>query len=284
MQIDKTAEQLVLKYMNYLVSPTAMYLQRMPASHEKAEGRDIKGFALNGNGNTEVKAFHNFLTHGGDNYEPSGSIPFEVFLKNKRELKAGEKNFPGWLFNLLDHPSYKDYSEIEGRTATAAECGKLVFVPMDSEHKPFACIMFENTRQLVKCLAGILPLHEWSIGDPENLYPYENKKYWDRHKRFDKEHGGMMDNCWYVPFRQISHLATVTMINNDPEIKETYTNQYGQEITRELQEGRLNYLKQCAEERRIYPDKIDHEDPGHRFIDFSAVREGKPEELKMTHI
>ena len=80
---------------------------------------------------------------------------------------------------------------------------------------------------------------------------------------------------WHIPFYQLLPLATVTMIDADPQILQDHENTYGQLITAEMQRNRLNTLKNIAlypdgSERRIYIEKIRRRDPRHRYINLSV--------------
>ena len=74
---------------------------------------------------------------------------------------------------------------------------------------------------------------EWHIEDVD----------WSRQRTMIPRYG---ENMWHVPFDMISDLATVTMIDQDPELKETEKT-----CSKALQEKRLAYLKKCAAGRHL---------------------------------
>ena len=203
-------------------------------------------------------------------------------------------DFPGWLFALFNPLYYRDAREDEGHTATASTFDKLAFVLRDEKEDPFACIMFDDIPRLRKCIAMLTPPIVKGEWDTLNLKipPRSEEAYWRRYRRWDKDTGGMIGNCWHIPFSKILHLATVTMIGADPEIKPSYTNEYGQEITAEMQEKRLMTLKRLAvdpdgTERRVSIQEILKRDPKGRYMDFSALPlldYSNPEHLKAKRI
>ena len=76
-----------------------------------------------------------------------------------------------------------------------------------------------------------------------------DKKYWGRYiddigkaVQWDLEKGGMIKNMWYIPFKTLASIATVTMIGDaDPII-----NGESNGISEELQKNRLAWLNQTA--------------------------------------
>ena len=287
---DKQVETFIIENVNWFCSPEHQMIGHRIKAGIPSEGEDGTGFSIDGNGgHIEVKTIRNFLTRGNDNYEPTGSIPFEVFLlQSKKDIEKAiaegrDPDFPGWLFNIFNHLIYMDRKAEAGYTNTTASAfDKLAYVLRDSEEKLFACIMFDDIPRLRRCLEMILPpmakdpitnKREWDIANVR--IPKRNDRYWSKYRRWDNSTGGMILNMWHIPFYQLLPLATVTMIDADPQILQDHENTYGQLITAEMQRNRLNTLKNIAlypdgSERRIYIEEIRRKDPRHRYIDLSV--------------
>ena len=286
----RQVEEFIIKYANYFCTADRQLLfPRAEDPKTPTEGRDGYGIPINvnGHGNIEVKVINSFLTRGNDNNEPTGTIPLEIFaLRGKKEIQDAIKegrdpDFPGWLFAMINPIAYRNM-RIDGGWKTIADAfDRLAIILTDDTSDPFACIMFEDIPRLCRCLVELLPPiinNEWTIDRTDKIIipARDDWKYWRKYKRFDKFTGGIVNTMWHIPFCRISHLATVTMIGNDPGIAQTYINEYEQEITEELQIGRLEYLKKCAHnldgsERRLSIDEIVRSDPRGRYIDLSAV-------------
>lgn len=287
---EKETENYIVRNVNYFCSPEKQMLFHVPYTKEHSEGKDGEGFSIDGNGgNIEIKAINNFLTRGNDGYEDTGSLPFEVFLwgktndiKNAKD-RGQNPDFPGWLFAILNPLYYRDAREDEGHTATASTFDKLAFGLRDNKGNLFACIMFDDIPRLRKCLTMLIPpitSGEWDILNLK-IPPRSDEAYWRKYWKWNKDTGGMIRNNWHIPFAKILHLATVTMIDDDPEIIPSYTNEYGQCITAEMQEKRLTTLKQLAKypdgsERRISTKEIAEHDPNGRFIVLSGIKKFDP--------
>ena len=286
----KQMEEYVIKYANYFCTADRQLLfPRAEDSKTPMEGRDGYGIPINANdnGNIEVKVINSFLTRGNDNNELTGTIPLEIYaLCREKEIQDAIKDgrdpdFPGWLFAVINPIAYRHMRIVEGWRATADAFDRLAFILKDNNSEPFACIMFEDIPRLCRCLVELLPPiinNEWTIERTDKIIiPARNdRKYWGKYELFDKHTGGIIKTMWHIPFRRISHLATVTMIGNDPRILQTQINDHEQLITEELQIERLEYLKKCAHNmdgsvRRLSIDEIVRTDPRGRYIDLSAI-------------
>ena len=277
---DKQAEDFVNRFALYLLpddirinitKPVKWNETRKRWEHMNIEGADGQSWSLlKGNGNIETKQVNYFLTRGNDHNEPTGTIYFELF-QNEDKTKRNEW-YAGWLpaiCNALDYHFYRkeirERQQAQGKRVaevTARTPGALVFALTD-DRKPgqplFACVAFEDIPKLVTRLIEICPDPEgFGIAAPKEykqLVPElqrpatEYREYWKRFETWNDQYGMVYKNMWYVPFRQIIDLSTVTIIgNNEPDIK-TFENRYTQTITAELQQRRLDTLKDRAKER-----------------------------------
>lgn len=268
---DQKAENFVKQFAWYLLPEDVYINPTRPNGY--IEGADWQSFSLfKGNGDIEVKRKNNFLTRGNNNGEATGTISFELF--QNKETKERNKWYSGWLPSQYNPRDYtfmrKDIREkqlSEGkhpREVKARTPGALVMVLTDNRQNAFACVAFENMPELLTRLLKLCPDPDsWGLTDPEKIRPAIDKKYWEQYEtwygKWNDTYGTIINNMWHVPFRQIMDLATVTMIGGEPEILPTFTNEWGQTVTAELQRQRLDTLKERSEARgtmaRLIPDK-----------------------------
>ena len=90
----------------------------------------------------------------------------------------------------------------------------LAFILFDGavlREKPFACIAFEDIGALRERVRSCLPA-EWNL-ERWNIPNLANRDYWRRWFDYDKnglckpdawdnDNGGMIQNCWHIPFRR----------------------------------------------------------------------------------
>jgi len=273
-RLGRLAEAFYLKYNGHLLSEAHM---PQDCRSEHMGGRDFTGLGFGGfewkepvpngaawqkNGyyeaahagfrQIEVKAIGNktFLTRNNNGSEASGTIEFELWSNawgeegNRRVLKDRSVWTHGWLYGYLhpvDHNADLEQRNIDARTTVPQT---LLYVLFDENERPFATVAFENFSKLVERLKSIAP---WKLD------PWEVKFGRRRFNTMDNPAKSyLLDNMWHVPFDMISDLATVTMINQDPELKETE-----KACSRKLQEERLAYLKKCAAGRHLNTAEVD---------------------------
>lgn len=255
---DKQAEIFVKQFASYLL-PGDVYIN-MTEPGTYTEGSDWQSLSLfKRNGDVEVKRISNYLTRGNDNDEPSGTIPFELFQcadKTKRD-----KWYGGWLLSIcnafwytLMRKEIRERQSAEGihvAEVIARTPGALVMIlTAGGKQNPFACVAFEKIPELITRLCELCPDPAgWGLTDPDTQKPATNRTYWKKYETWNNEYGKVIGNMWHVPFREITNLATVTMIGKAAEIVPTFTNSYGQTVTTELQRTRLNTLREKAKER-----------------------------------
>ena len=88
----------------------------------------------------------------------------------------------------------------------------VLFDGADLREQPFACIAFEDTGKLRERVRSCLPA-EWDLEGWNNIPNLANREYWDRRIDFaqygwcrssawSRDNGGMVQNCWHIPFRR----------------------------------------------------------------------------------
>lgn len=277
---DKQAEDFVNRFALYLLpddirinitKPVKWNETRKRWEYMNIEGADGQSWSLlKGNGNIETKQVNYFLTRGNDHSEPTGTIYFELF-QNEDKTKRNEW-YAGWLSaicNAVDYTYYRkdirEAQQAQGKRVaevSARTPGALVFALTDDtkgDHPLFSCVAFEDVPNLVNRLLKLCPDPTgWGLYAPERSLKSapelqrpatEYREYWKQFETWNDQYGMVYKNMWYVPFRQIIDLSTVTIIgNNEPETK-TFENKYRQTITADLQRGRLDTLRDRAKER-----------------------------------
>ena len=264
-RIGKEAEQVFLSCPNLFLRTKVMWATE-DTTGEWIEGKDgapFHAFSLLAhescyennnllsvrevNGNVEIKGVNDFIRHDMEynHMELSGTIPFEIFHTWKSTAYFGS------ALTMYNVEQFNEEKRINNRPETGVEPGTLVFILFDGyvegTEKPFACITFEDIPKLRDRLRKILPA-EWNL-DRWNMPKLYNREYWRRYINFDNhglcanwdsENGGMIQNCWHVPFRRLADLATVTRIDQDPSISAYRQTDYN------MHESRLKYIKQQA--------------------------------------
>lgn len=191
---------------------------------DPVEGKDFTCFDLLGrNGNAEIKTIKTFLTQNNNSRkapDERGSIPFEIFHRWIPENYNAM--YAGWLLSAYDSIEYNKIKQEHNRNEYAETPGIYIFVLIGVNKRPYACIAFENIAALLSRLQELCPDGQnWGIPTPRTLRSASDRTYWDRYaawKNYDKLSGGMVNNCWYVPFYSICDLATVTMIYENVDL------------------------------------------------------------------
>ena len=190
-------------------------------------------------GGVEVKTISNFTFRTNDMNEQSGTLPFELWRSDRREL--------GWLPALI-HPELRLKTE-EEQPIHATQPVLFSFL-LVSYLGPYTCIMFEDFPALVQ------RLEELAAEKGFQLAPYSEEcpkgiPVGDVTWRQDDPY--IIDNCWHVPFDRLSDLATVTLIGRKPMVKRSTQLNDNDDYVR-LQESRYNLLAQCSSGRTIVED------------------------------
>ena len=263
-RIAKEAEDIFTKCPNLYVK-TKVFWALESTSDEYEEGKDAKAFhtfscdisktttneeatLTEVNGYVEIKGVDDFLRHDYEynHGEISGTIPFEIFHT------FSDKAYFGWGLTLYNVDQFNEGKRAHNRPETGVEPGTLVFILFDGyeegKEKPFAVIAFEDIGALRERLREILP-DEWNL-DEWNMPELSDREYWGKYIDFDNhglcacwdtENGGMIQNCYHIPFRRLADLATVTVYGaEDPKTGADNPDDY------DMQENRLNYIKQNA--------------------------------------
>ena len=185
-------------------------------------------------GGLEVKTISGFLFRDNDMDEPSGTLPFELW-NDKRRTKYG------WLLALL-YPELRLRQE-EEQPFHAVQPVLFCFL-LVSYHGPFACIMFEDFPALAQRLKELAEERGFKL-DPEHIPVGDNATGWQQDDPY------IIDNMWHIPFDRVYDLATVTMIGDMP--RKRCSIQLDQPTTayESLQQGRYDFLCQCAHDRRL---------------------------------
>ena len=235
---------------------------------DPVEGKDSMSFNILGeNGNIEIKTINNFLTRNNNSYtspDPGGSIQFEIF--HKWIQNNYDQMYAGWLLSAYNYPTYNQIKKEHNRDESAETPGLYIFVLTTTDGTPYACIAFENIPELLKRLLLICPDSEkWGMPNPRTLTPARDREYWEQFyagEHYDSRYGGMIQNCWLVPFESICDLATVTMIDNIDLRKEWEKGEYkcGYGIT----EARYKKLQSIADRdgrgEHFYPNSYRQEE------------------------
>lgn len=201
----------------------------------------------------EIKSINGFLRkdEAYNHNEKTGTIPFEIFHKWSWN-PAPRFPYAGWILALFNPELLieikKKNSPMPTGAVTPSTLAFILFDGIEGEEEPFCCIAFENIPDLRRRIMDCLP-SEWDL-ENWNLPDLTNKEYWQRYINFDNHgfsqkwdegRGGMIQNCWHIPFKSLADLATVTMIGED---KINLSNpDPAQEI---IQIERLAYLKEQA--------------------------------------
>ena len=203
----------------------------------RIEGKDVTEAIISEHGfvgaHTEVKAIRNnyFVTRNNNPDsapDPSGTLEFELWSNawdDHNRLSPRKGWTPGWFQKML-HPE-----RFNTKGVTVVKPTRLVFMLCkDAEaRKPYACVNFEDYRELEKRLYEIAPFNLDDIPSPLL------RNYWNDEKL------NTMFNCWYVSFDQVKDLATVTRILDVPLEPEE-----GRRCPLEIQTARcMNFLTRC---------------------------------------
>ena len=187
-------------------------LSPLKTGNSKIEGKDVTEVIISEHGiigaHTEVKAIRNnsFLTRDNDPRsapDPSGTLEFELWSNawdNNNKLLPRRVWTTGWYPKML-HPE-----RYNRRGITVVKPTRLVFMLCkDSKGKePYACINFEDYRELEKRLYEIAPFDLDDIPSPVMIDYWKNESL------------NTMFNCWYVSFKQVKDLATITRVLDVP--------------------------------------------------------------------
>lgn len=245
-------ELFFLRYVYHLTTHDHLYLMKVI---DFIEGKDGQSFNLFGiNGNIEVKTVQNHLTRNNAwirermaDHEPTGTIPFEVF--HRWDVPA-EDRYQGWLLSMYNYKVYNAVKQQHGRAEQAETPGTLAFMLMKENKEPFACVAFEDMKALLTRLYEILPFNEWDL-DTLTIPPATDTEYWSKYIRdgkqqpaWDADRGGMIQNCWHVPFKRLADLATVTMIGDVNPADEIQKARF--KCPDSIAEKRLTFLQDLA--------------------------------------
>ena len=256
---SKYAELFVCRYLRKIAKTSRVEITLLL---DDIEGKDLISFDFFGsNGNIEVKAINNYLTRNdtpSNNPDTSGTIPFEIFHSwpNRDNNLTLDNLYAGWLLSSYNYLDINSIKREHGRPERAETPGLYAFVLMATNHKPFACIVFEDIRGLLNRLYLLCPdPKRWGIPYPDDLTPATDKEYWkqfDARNHYDTKRGGMRNNMWHVPLRSLYDLATVTMIKNDlvstPEQARDETTRAEYHCGQEIAEGRYRNLLWVAQQ------------------------------------
>ena len=158
--------------------------------------------------------------------------------------------------SLFNPESYSQIKKNNGAPDKVKRPGTLVFflfhgIPL--QEKPFACVAFEDIERLKDRICECLPF-EWNVKNWMGIPPLSDSEYWNQfvkledhgfNRKWDPERGGMIQNCWHIPFRTLADMATVTLIGKDP----VFTHKSAEIET--LMKTRFDYVKRQANGRRI---------------------------------
>lgn len=247
-------ELFFLRYVHKLTTHDHLYLMK---ACNPIEGKDGKSANLFGyNGNIEVKTISHFINRNDIwiqkyrvDHEPTGTIPFEVF--HRWDIRA-EDRYPGWLLSLFGAEQYtKKVKQAHNRPETSEPPGTLAYILMKENGEPFACVAFEDMYKLLTRLLDILPFKRWNIPKME-IPSATDIAYWRNYIRdgryqpaWDPDRGGMIQNCWHVPFKTLADLATVTMIGEVNPAEEVKKSAYAK-IPEQVGRQRVQFLQELA--------------------------------------
>ena len=222
--------------------------------YEKLEGGDIgAGLDILGEDpHEEVKGFNNFLTRNDTENTLLSTIPFEIFHK----WTGFDKMYAGWLLSAYHPEEYCKIRDLIGNYKRAVQPGVYAFIPMGSDGTPFASIVFEDIPKLLNRLRELCPDAEnWGINDLWQLRPATDREYWGQYQNnrgrkcwWDQKRGGLIQNCWHVPFSSLYDIATVTMINWIDPAEELRRAVY--KCANELAEARYKNLQWVADQQQ----------------------------------
>lgn len=187
-------------------------LSPLKTGDSKVEGKDAMEAIITEQGlvgaHTEIKAVCNnyFITRDNNPSsapDPSGTLEFELWSNawnDNKKLLPRRGWTTGWFPKIL-HPE-----RYNRRGITVVKPTRLVFMLCKDEYgkQPYACVNFENYRELEKRLYEIAPFDLDDIPSPLM------RDYWK------DESLNTMFNCWYVSFDQVKDLATITRILDVP--------------------------------------------------------------------
>ncbi len=207
------------------------------------------------NGNDEVKATDRFIdrTAGYNHNEQSGTLPIEIINKWYDDPEERYKGYAGWIISLFNPELLNQIKQERYRNERTEKPGTFAFVLFHGtwgEEKPFAVVAFENIEKLKARILECLP-EEWDI-EHFNLPNQSDTEYWSKYINYDKsgasvnwdnERGGMIQNCWHIPLKRLTDIATITMLGE--ENTEPSTDHWNP-IQQSVQENRLQFLKDCA--------------------------------------
>lgn len=248
-KLDVYGELFAIRYVSQLTK-TASRIDILKVI-DPIEGKDFISFDILGrNGNAEIKTIKPFLTQNNNSRnapDEGGSIPFEIFhrwIPNNYDAM-----YAGWLPSAYNSKEYNEIKIRHKRTERAETPGLYIYILMGSDGKPYSCIAFEFVFALLKYLMEICPNSEgWGIPDPNTLKPAKDRVFWDQYDawdHYDRKYGGMVQNCWNVPFRSICDLATVTMIYDIDIETELKNAKYKCPI--DVAKARYEFLQKIAE-------------------------------------
>ena len=212
-------------------------LSPLKTGNSKIAGKDVTEAIISERGlvgaHTEIKAIRNnyFVTRDNNPNsapDPSGTLEVELFSNawdENNRLLPRKVWTTGWFPKIL-HPERYNKGGIKVVKPT-----RLVFMLCKDYYgmQPYACINFEDFRELEKRLYEIAPFDLDDIPSPML------RDYWK------DEALNTMFNCWYVPFDQVKDLATITRILDVPLEPEQ-----GRGCPLQIQAERcMNLLKSC---------------------------------------
>lgn len=224
-------------------------------------------------GKREVKGIRHFLDRNNDGGEASGTLYFEIF---GRWMDDRSKPYAGWTLALYNPDLLNEIKKAHNAITSAEKTDILAFILFDREDKPFACVAFEYIDKLIERLNECFP-REWDMKN-FNLPPLDNAEFWrrytnerGRYKHWETDRGGMILNNWYIPFRKLAGVATVTMIgDNDPNISGVSNG-----TSEALQRSRLEYLKAYARDKKQINDKGECLIYEERRLSYAKMEENK---------
>ena len=212
-------------------------LSPLKTGNERITGKDVAEAIISEQGlvgaHTEIKAIRNnyFITRDNNPNsapDPSGTLEFELFSNawdENNKLLPRKVWTTGWFPKILHAERYNK------RGIKVVKPTRLVFMLCrDSAGKqPYACVNFEDYRELEKRLYEIAPFDLDDIPSPLL------RDYWG------DESLNTMFNCWYVSFDQVKDLATITRVLDVPLEPEE-----GKRCPLQIQTERcMNLLKSC---------------------------------------
>lgn len=203
---------------------------------ESAAGKEI--VSIEGGIEIKTHTWGRLLSRNNDLYTKTCTIDFELW----------EESGPGWLQSLFD-PQCRNRHIETGKAATLG-CQPLILAYMyerkerteEGGPRYFACIAFEDMDALKNRLLELKP-DLWDFNNWDSIWKGKCKA-----KPEELDHGDMLlGRNWHIPFGLLEDIATVTMIDEDP----IYTPMCTQDISTELFQERLSYIKRIANGRHL---------------------------------